>query len=158
MSYLVSPRAFPVLLLFAAFGALAASNPLGRFAPPEADSVNGRWNGVDLERRSNCVRPESNGSRGTYAQFDVALDTAGNFSIGQVGITGLNCNYVGRFETVEGRGRVQGTYSCTDGKQGTFQTTRIDASAVALTIQMAIQLTGAETCAIDGILSMARQP
>jgi hypothetical protein len=150
-------------ILACAFGlaaavALAAPNPLGRGVPPLADNVNGRWNGVDLERRANCTRAENNGSRGTYAQFDVALDANGFFSVGQTGITGLNCNYAGRFETVDAHSNVRGTYSCSDGKQGDFQTTRIDVSAVALTIQMSIQLTGNETCAIDGILSMARQP
>lgn len=145
-------------LLLSATLAAAAPNPLARSMPPQPDTVNGRWNGVDLERRANCTRPENNGSRGTYAQFDVALDPNGNFSIGQAGITGLNCNYVGRFDTAGATTRVQGTYSCTDGKQGTFQSTHIDVSAVALTIRMGIQLTGAETCTIDGILSMARQP
>ena len=147
-----------LLAVLAPTCAAAAPNPLGRFAPPGADNVNGRWNGVDLERRGGCTRPENNGSRGTYAQFDVALDADGNFSIGQAGITGLACSYVGRFEAAGGRVRVVGTYSWSDGKQGDFQTTRVDVSAVALTLGMSIRLTGAETCAIDAILSMARQP
>ena len=146
------------LLCFAAACAVAAPNPVARAAPPTEESVNGRWNGVDLERRSSCSHPENNGSRGTYAQFDVSLDANGFFSVVQAGITGLNCTYTGRFETVDGRARVQGNYSCTDGKQGTFQTTRIDTTAVTLTIRMSIQLSGSESCAIDGILSMARQP
>ena len=104
------------------------------------------------------MHPENNGSRGTYAQFDVSTDASGDFSVAQTGITGLNCNYVGRLATVDNVPRVQGTYSCTDGKQGSFQTTRIAVDGVSLTIQMGIQLTGTESCTIDGILSMARQP
>jgi hypothetical protein len=146
------------LLGLAALGAAAAPNPVARTAPPGPETVNGRWNGVDLERRSGCVHAENNGSRGTYAQFDVSLDEGGFFSIAQTGITGLNCSYGGQFQVVDGHAQAQGNYSCTDGKQGTFQTRRIDTSVVALTIQMSIQLGGSEACAIDGILSMARQP
>lgn len=135
---------------------LAEPNPLARFAPPPAELVNGRWNGVDLERRSNCAQAQNNGTRGTYAQFDVSADAAGGFSIAQSGITGLNCSYSGRYETVGGRLAVEGTYSCTDGKQGDFRTTAMDARGISLDIQLAIQLRGSESCSIDAILSMAR--
>ena len=50
----------------------------------------------------------------------------------------------------------QGSYSCTDGKTGTFETRSIQARGTSLEIQMAIRLTGTETCAVDAILSMAR--
>lgn len=136
--------------------AIAQPNPLARFAPPPAELVNGRWNGVDLERRSNCAGEQNNGTRGTYAQFDVSTDAAGGFSIAQSGITGLNCSYSGRYETTGGRLTVEGTYSCTDGKLGDFRSTAIDARGISLDIQMAIQLRGSETCSIDAILSMAR--
>jgi hypothetical protein len=136
--------------------AFAQANPLARFAPAPIELVNGRWNGVDLERRTNCSASQNNGSRGTYAQFDVGTDPAGNFSVAQTGITGLNCTYVGHYTTQDGAMAVTGTYNCTDGKQGSFTTRRIDATAISLIIQMSIQLTGTETCSIDGILSLAR--
>ena len=122
------PRKHPELLrilgavvlagLLCAPAAMAQRNPLARFAPPAAELVNGRWNGVDLERRSNCAGEQNNGTRGTYAQFDVSTDGAGSFSIAQSGITGLNCSYSGRYETAGGQLAVAGAYSCTDGKQG----------------------------------------
>lgn len=142
----------------AAAQAAAEPNPLARFGPPQSTLVNGRWNGVDLERRSNCASEQNNGSRGTYAQFDVSADATGAFAIGQSGITGLDCNYVGRFDPASNRLAVQGTYSCSDGKQGNFQTTSVDVNAVSLVIRMNIQLTGNESCSIDGILGLARQP
>lgn len=154
----LAPLACVALLLLASGPVPGQSNPLARFAPPPATLVNGRWNGVDLERRSNCTNAENNGSRGTYAQFDVASDATGAFGIAQSGITGLNCNYAGRFQTVENRLLVQGNYTCSDGKQGTFQTTSIAVNPISLDIQMAIRLTGTESCTIDGILSMARFP
>jgi hypothetical protein len=135
----------------------AQSNPLSRFAPPPTALVNGRWNGVDLERRANCVNAQNEGTRGTYAQFDVVADAAGTFAITQASITGLNCTYNGRYQPVDGRlGGVTGTYSCSDGKQGNFQTRAVEVNGVALTIQMGIQLTGAETCTIDAVLALGR--
>jgi hypothetical protein len=139
-----------------ATAAFAQPNPLARVPQAPETLVNGRWNGVDLERRSGCTRPENEGSRGTYAQFDVSTDATGAFAIGQTGITGLNCNYVGRYQVVTNRLSAEGTYSCTDGKQGTFRTTSVMARPTALEVRMAIQLTGSETCAIDAILGMAR--
>lgn len=148
--------AMSIAAMVSAPAAIAQPNPLARFAPPPAELVNGRWNGVDLERRSNCAGEQNNGTRGTYAQFDVSTDAAGGFSIAQSGITGLNCSYSGRYETTGGRLAVEGTYSCTDGKLGDFRSTAIDARGISLDIQMAIQLRGSETCSIDAILSMAR--
>jgi hypothetical protein len=145
-----------VAALIPGAAAAAERNPLARFAPPPAELVNGRWNGVDLERRSNCASAQNNGTRGTYAQFDVAADPSGGFTIAQTGITGLDCTYSGRYETAAGRLAVQGTYSCTDGKQGDFRSTALEASGISLDIQLAIQLRGSESCSIDAILSMAR--
>lgn len=134
----------------------AAANPIARSAAPPAELVNGRWNGVIIERRSSCTRPENEGSRGTYAQFDVAMESTGAFSIDQSGVTGLNCTYVGRHQRADRRLAVQGTLSCSDGKQGTFTSSLVQARGTSLEIRMAIQLTGAETCSIDALLSMAR--
>ena len=97
-------------------------------------------------------------TRGTYAQFDVAMDASGAFSIGQSGITGLNCNYVGRHQVVDRRLAVQGTLSCSDGKQGTFASTLVQARGTSLEIRMAIQLTGSRALrAVTIRLSDGRQ-
>jgi opacity protein-like surface antigen len=150
------------LLLLCACAALAiaspaaADNPFARPSPLPGPHMNGAWNGVNIERRSQCSQPQNNGSRGTYAEFDVSADNAGNFFIAQRGITGLDCTYTGRYEVVANRLSVEGTYNCTDGKQGTFRTTSIDSRAGALNIRMDIRLTGTETCAIEGVLGLAR--
>jgi hypothetical protein len=143
-------------LMLAAASAAAQGNPLARFAPPPIALTEGRWNGVDLERRSNCASAQNNGTRGTYAQFDVSNDAAGNIAITQSGITGLNCNYFGRYQAVDGRLAVQGNMTCSDGKQGTFQTTAIDVNGISFDIQFRMQLTGAETCSIEGLLGLSR--
>jgi hypothetical protein len=113
---------------------------------------------VNLELRSNCRTPENNGSRGTYAQFDVSTDAQGNFLVTQSGITGLNCSYTGRYQVAGGRLAWQGSYNCTDGKRGDFQSTAIEVHALSLDIRLATQLTSSEACTIDAVLSMARFP
>lgn len=143
-------------LLTTAMPAFAQSNPLARFAPSAVSLANGRWNGVDLEKRRNCVNAQNEGTRGTYAQFDVVTDASGTFAITQSGITGLNCIYSGRYSTTQANLGIQGNYSCSDGKQGTFASTAIDVNGISLNIQLGIQLTGSESCTIDAILSMAR--
>jgi hypothetical protein len=143
------------LLSIAAAGAWAQEHPLARYPVAPAQLANGRWNGVDLERRSHCTNPQNEGSRGTYAQFDVNTDLTGSFTILQTGITGLTCNYAGRYSTGDGLA-VDGTYSCSDGKQGQFQSRGIDVKGSAMTLQMDVQLTGSETCTISAVLGMAR--
>jgi len=139
-----------------AWPAAAQDNPFARYAPPAQQLVNGTWNGVDLERRSNCANAQNNGQRGTYAQFTVATDVTGYFAIQQTGITGLNCAYSGRYTVADGLMGIDGTYNCTDGKQGDFHATKLDVSGISLTLQMHVQLTGSETCSIDAILGMSR--
>ena len=156
MQRLIPFLAHTAWLAILATAALAQPHPLARVPQPPQTLVHGRWNGVDLERRSACTRPENEGSRGTYAQFDISTDATGAFVIGQSGITGLNCDYLGRYQVAINRLSAEGTYSCTDGKQGTFRTTYVVARPTALEVRMSIQLTGTETCAIDAILGMAR--
>ena len=144
--------------LIAAVPAAAVDNPLARPSAPTAAQVSGRWNGVNLERRSACANPQNDGSRGTYAQFDIVAETNGNLSIVQSGITGLNCTYTARYQA-EGRSlALQGSYACTDGKQGTIAAGRLQLHALSMDLRLAIQLTAGETCAVDAILSMARFP
>lgn len=139
-----------------ALPALAQDNPFARYAPPPAQLVNGTWNGVDLERRSNCTNAQNNGQRGTYAQFDIGTDATGYFGIQQTGITGLSCAYTGRYTVTDGLMGIDGTYNCTDGKQGSFHSTKLDVNGISLTLQMHVQLTGSETCSIDAILGLSR--
>jgi hypothetical protein len=144
-----------LLALLGAPCAQAQDNPLARQPVAPAQLANGRWNGVDLERRSGCVNTQNEGSRGTYAQFDVNTNLIGDFTILQTGITGLTCNYVGRYSSSDGL-EVDGTYSCTDGKQGKFRTSHVDVQGGAMTLQMDVQLSGSETCAIKAVIGMAR--
>ena len=52
-------------------------NPLARHLGDNPTSlVQGRWNGANLENRSNCSAPQFNGFHGTYAEYGVDFDRA----------------------------------------------------------------------------------
>src|SRR5437868_4976071 len=119
-----------------------------------APSIAGRWNGPNLEQRSNCNASQNNGARGTYAQWDATLDHVSNrLSIQETGITGLSCTYSGDYRitgnTIEW---YNGAYTCTDGKTGNFHSTDFMVSDHAFSIRLATKLTGSESCDIDAIL------
>jgi hypothetical protein len=139
-----------------ALAAQADEHPFARYPPPPSELMNGVWNGVDLERRSGCANTQNDGTRGTYAQFTVSTDASGLFSVSQAGITGLTCTYGGRYAVTDGAMGIDGTYSCSDGKQGNFHVAKVDVNGTSLTLQMHVQLTGTETCSIDAILGMSR--
>jgi len=123
-----------------------------------AASIEGTWNGANLERRSNCSAAQNNGARGTYAQWVVALDRVSNtLRIVESGITGLSCTYTGTHRLNGNRHEwVDGQYACTDGKTGTFHSTEIMVASTALSIRLATKLSGTETCDIDAILGGSR--
>lgn len=147
-----------LLAAFACSAAMAQQNPLARPGAPSPPALNGRWNGVNLERRSACTSPQNEGNRGTYAQFDISADSTGNLTIQQSGITGLNCTYNARYQAGGTHLKLEGTYGCSDGKQGTFESGDVVAHPPSLDFRLAIRLTAGETCTVDSILSMARFP
>ena len=138
--------------------AAAQTHPFARPQPATGASINGRWNGVNLELRSNCSNAQNNGNRGTYAQFDVATNAQGSFAITQSGVTGLGCEYKGTYSRPDEVAGFEGTYSCTDGKQGTFHSDSVLVRPTLLEIRFSTRLTGSESCDIQALLSMARFP
>jgi hypothetical protein len=121
----------------------------------EAPTLSGRWNGADLERRTGCTQPQNEGSRGTYAQYDITLssDTLG---ITQAGITGLTCQYRGTLPAPFVVPGATGTYSCSDGKRGTWTVKSMLATATEMQLRFDVKLDTTETCAIDAILGGSR--
>ena len=117
-------------------------------------SIGGRWNGPNLEQRSNCAATQNNGTRGTYAQWDATLDRVSHtLRIQETGITGLSCTYTGSYRVTGNEMQwYDGAYTCTDGKTGTFHSTDFQVYDHAFSIRLATKLTGSETCDIDAIL------
>lgn len=132
-----------------------AANPLARHTGDSPSAlVGGAWNGADLEKRTNCTATQNNGTRGTYAEYDVTVDRNNStLGITQIGITGLQCTYTGGYKAdPDSRPTWTGHYSCTDGKTGDFTSTEILATSHAMSIRLTIKLTGSESCDIDAIL------
>jgi len=121
----------------------------------EAPMLAGRWNGADLERRSGCTQSQNNGSRGTYAQYDITM-SSDTMSISQAGVTGLTCQYLGQLAVPFVIPGATGTYSCSDGKRGTWRVRTALASATEMQLRLDIQLDTSETCAVDAILGGSR--
>ena len=120
-----------------------------------APVLEGRWNGANLEKRSDCASPQNNGTRGTYAQYDIGT-AGGIFTISETAITGLTCTYNGTYTQDGTQRHAAGTYSCSDGKQGSFATTGFLVTPTEMQIRMDIKLTGSETCTIDSIVGGSR--
>jgi hypothetical protein len=133
-------------------------NPAARHA--EADPRNllpGHWNGANLERRSNCASPLRNGDHGTYADYNVSFDRALNLmGIDEATTSGLSCTYLGNYVDDRFRPQWNGSYTCSDGKTGTFESQVFFATANAMHIRLAIKLTGTESCTVDSILGGSR--
>lgn len=152
----------PALLalgLAAAAPALAADNPLARGAWGVASSapIEGVWNGTDLERRSNCTSVQNNGAHGTYAEFDVSTDTVNHvLQMNQIGITTLTCTYRGNYQGAGSTLAWNGSYSCSDGKHGSFASRSIVVSQNGLAIHLDVQLDTTETCAIEAVIGAGR--
>ena len=152
-------RAACFILAFAACGAYAQENPLARRSAEEPGNIlPGLWNGADLEQRSNCTATQNDGTKGTYAQYDVSFDhLSGNMGIDETAITGLQCSYLGVYNDSDPfLPTWTGTYNCTDGKQGNFHSTGILATPNAMSVRLAIKLTGSETCDVNAILGGSR--
>ena len=132
------------------------------FGPPlpVAPSLAGPWVGTIIEARSNCAQAQNNGSRATYGQYDigvgVGVGASGVLVISLSGITGLQCNYNGNFTTNGVRLLANGTLSCSDGKRGTWQSTSMQVTAKAMSLEFAVQLDTTETCTIAAILGGSR--
>jgi hypothetical protein len=133
-------------------------NPAARRT--DADSRNlleGSWNGANLERRSACSNAQNNGDRGTYAEYNVSFDRAANLmGIDETTVSGLRCTYLGTYVDDRFHPQWNGSYTCSDGKAGTFTLQNFLASANAMSIRLSIKLTGTETCSIDAILGGSR--
>ena len=144
--------AFAVMMLPA-----AAQNLLARPTPNDPNGLSGRWNGADLEARSNCVHPENDGNHGTYAQYDFNVDSANHFmSMAQTGVTGLNCSWGGDIQFDAFHIDWSGDYNCTDGKVGTFHSRSILITPNEMSIRLSIKLSGAETCDISSVIGGSR--
>lgn len=121
----------------------------------DAPILDGRWNGANIEQRSNCTNAQNNGQHGTYAQYEIGT-AGGLFTISEAAVTGLTCTYNGTYTQDGTQRHAAGTYSCSDGKQGSFTTTGFLLLPTEMQIRMDIKLTGSESCTVDSIVGGSR--
>jgi hypothetical protein len=122
---------------------------------PTAPSLGGTWNGANLEARSNCSSSNNNGSHGTYAQYDIGIGN-GTMSIAETAVTGLQCTYSGSYSQIGQQRQASGTFTCSDGKRGTWQVTGFLVTDNEMSLKLSEQLNTTETCSINAILGGSR--
>jgi hypothetical protein len=120
-----------------------------------APSLSDVWYGSDLENRSNCTFPQNNGARGTYSTYNIR-EGSGSISIVQFGVTGLSCTYSGAYSQSGNLRQASGSFSCSDGKQGSWSANDFTVTDNTMLIKYSSQLTGSESCSIAGLFSGAR--
>ena len=146
---------FVLLAVLAPMASLAQVNPLSRAIDPA--SINGSWNGADLERRSNCAAPQNNGNRGTYAEYNVVVDKiASGLFIDQTAITGLRCTYAGSYVQERSELSWAGTLSCSDGRRATFRSNGFLITPNEISIRLLMKLEGTEICDIEAVIGGSR--
>jgi hypothetical protein len=146
---------FVLIAVLAPLGALAQTNPIARATDPA--NLGGTWNGANLERRSNCASAQNNGSRGTYAQYEIVVDKANaGLFVDETAITGLRCTYTGTYGQAGSAMSWSGAYSCSDGKHGTFQSQEILITPHEISLRLAVKLDTTETCEVEAILGGSR--
>jgi hypothetical protein len=147
------------LLLAAAIPAAAPAqqNPAERRTAANAVSLGGYWNGANLENRSNCATAGVNGSHGTYAQYFFSVNpSSSTMQIHEETLSNLTCNYDGTYAEDGLRVTWNGSFSCSDGKRGTFQSKRFLITPTEMQVRLQVKLTNSEGCDIDSILGGSR--
>jgi hypothetical protein len=146
-----------VCALLAPAAALAQENPLKRRGPEDLALLAGGWNGANLENRSHCTTPQNEGFHGTYAEYSVSFDPVfTTLGINETAVTGLTCSYAGKYAGDPLVPQWSGTYTCSDGKRGTFQSLGFLITPNAMSIRLAIKLNTSDTCDVDAILGGSR--
>jgi len=120
-----SPKCLAILALAAALPAPAQDNPAARRTAAGILSLNGFWNGANLENRSNCATAGVNGIHGTYAQYlfsaSASATGGGTLHIHETTESNLTCDFDGGYTDERFQPAWTGSLVCSDGKQGTFE-------------------------------------
>ena len=136
---------------------LAQANPAERRTEANVPSLAGAWNGANLEDRSNCATAGVNGMHGTYARYSIAVDPpSSTMEIHEETLSNLTCNYDGAYAESGRRVTWSGSFSCSDGKRGTFQAKGFLILPTEMQVRLQLKLQNSEGCDIDSILGGSR--
>jgi len=145
------------LALVAAVPAAAQDNPAARRSAASLVALGGYWNGANLENRSNCTTAGVNGIHGTYAQYFFSVNpSTSTMQIQETTVTNLTCSYDGVYADTPFRPTWNGSFSCSDGKRGTFESRGFLVTPTEMQVRLQIKLESSERCDIDSILGGSR--
>jgi hypothetical protein len=137
--------------------ALAQENPTERRVAANVTSLGGYWNGANLENRSNCATAGVNGIHGTYAQYFFSVTPANStLNVHEETLSNLKCDYTGSYAETGMVVSWSGTFSCDDGKRGTFQSKSFMIFPTEMQVRLQMKFTNSEGCDADSILGGSR--
>jgi hypothetical protein len=155
-----SPKCLAILALAAGLPAAAQDNPAARRTAAGILSLNGFWNGANLENRSNCATAGVNGIHGTYAQYlfsaSASATGGGTLHIHETTESTLTCDFDGGYTDDRFQPAWTGSLVCSDGKQGTFESRGFLITPTEMQVRLQIKFTNSEHCDADAILGGSR--
>jgi len=155
-----SPKCLAILALAAGLPAAAQDNPAARRTAAGILSLNGFWNGANLENRSNCATAGVNGIHGTYAQYlfsaSASATGGGTLHIHETTESNLTCDFDGGYTDERFQPAWTGSLVCSDGKQGTFESRGFLITPTEMQVRLQIKFTNSEHCDADAILGGSR--
>jgi hypothetical protein len=150
-------KCLALALIAAALPAAAQDNPLLRRVPADLTMLRGYWNGANLENRSNCATAGVNGQHGTYAQYFFTVTPSDNsMSVHETTVTNLTCDYAGITSGDGPQPSWTGTFTCSDGKRGTFQSKSYLITPNEMQVRLQLKFENSEGCDADAILGASR--
>jgi len=157
---MVNRKCLAILVLAAGFPAAAQDNPAARRSAASIPSLNGFWNGANLENRSNCATAGVNGIHGTYAQYlfsaSASATGGGTLHVHEATVTNLTCDYDGAYTDDRFQPVWSGSLVCSDGKQGTFESRGFLITPTEMQVRLQMKWATSEGCDVDSILGGSR--
>jgi len=155
-----SQKCLAILALAAGLPAAGEDNPAARRSAASILSLNGFWNGANLENRSNCATAGVNGIHGTYAQYlfsaSASATGGGTLHIHETTESNLTCDFDGGYTDERFQPAWTGSLVCSDGKQGTFESRGFLITPTEMQVRLQIKFTNSEHCDADAILGGSR--
>jgi hypothetical protein len=120
--------------------------------------VAGNYFGATTYIASNCTAASKNGRVVEYGAFTVNYPTDTRLTIIAALTTNYTCSYIG-VPAVMSDGTLSvgtGTFSCSNGAQGTWTSSRVVVAPDGISAQISSHITVGETCHSDGTIGGAR--
>jgi hypothetical protein len=122
----------------------------------KVNNISGVYRGVSTGTRSSCAITALNGPLDTYfTTMNVSHNGASQMSMTTVDSTAVTCNYTGSYNQDGKVGTIGGAFTCTDGRNGPWQATELEANTHGLYAKLTYSYSGG--CQFTGNVAGARQ-